>query len=561
MKKFITLLFLLSLISCIPDGARRTLGALEGDDDLTACSDLYFDLQDGNSCVSACTPTTQVVATSDEVSDLLNSESVSDGIKEIIKTAKGVCLEADIKEVRPSGELFIKGDFCVCRAGQSLSVNADSSCTTTCSAKTEEVAMLYGSVDVGALISGNEKLKNLYGFCKNSLDNDQLNNPNCEIQFTNGNNESVKIPLTVTSGSNRFSANLGSLAFDETYKYKIIETGTQIENATSDTKQLRIKEPDDTGDVNLEDNLHLTLVNQYTCLLRTVSVNEATSQNFYIDYARYHYYQQSTASILPLAPGAATRIFCHDYVTTGSKNDNVAFPRLENIPGHFTVWDNQDPRFIKDGTNYKVEHLVREKLVKMGYPTATTKSYFGTISTCVAPDTADNICVGPDILGYAMTPFINTAGKSFCPGLNEYNDQTKPEFVALGEIIGVATEGLYFAEGPREVVTITANDGTSSETEIARDLILIRENILKKIWFHLSSNGLPYAPTSSTERQATYFYWPPNYDTPYVQQKGFQKLYTVKGSNEIGSNGRTTTEATSIIPHDRKSFCVPATSN
>lgn len=561
MKKYLTLLLLISLMSCIPDGARRTLGSIEGDDDLSACTDLFFDYQDGNSCVSSCSETTQVAATQDEINSLLSSEEVSDGIKDIIKTAKGVCLEADIAEVRPTGEVFIKGDFCVCKSGASISVNADSSCTNTCSSKSEEVAMLYGSVDIGALISGNAKLVNLYGFCKNSLDNNQLNNPNCEIQFTNGNNESTKVALTVTTGSNRFSANLGALNFDETYKFKIIETGTQIENATSDTKQLRMKEPEDTGDVTLEDNLHLTLVNQYTCLLRTVSVNEATSQNYYIDYARYHYYQQSTASTLPLAPGAATRIFCHDYVKAGNVNDNVAYPRLENIPGHFTVWDVQDPRFVKSGNNYNVEFLIQQKLIKMGYTNATAKNYFGTISTCVAPDTADNICVGPDILGYAMTPFIDSNGKSFCPGLNQYNDLSKPEFVAIGEVVGVATEGLYFAEGPREVVTISNSDGTSTDTEIARDLILVRENILKKIWFHLSSNGLPYAPTTATERQATYFYWPPNYDTPFVQQKGFQKLYTVKGSNEIGTNGRTTVESTSIIPHDRKSFCVPATSN
>jgi len=561
MKKILIITLLLNFASCIPDGTRRTLATISSGNNITTCEDSFFDLTSGDTCQSACDEDTQQEATEEQISEIVNNSDVADDIKEIVQTSKGVCIEKETIPTRPSDSIFINGDFCVCKAGKVASVNADSSCSATCATKSDDFAKLYGSVTVGPLESGNDSFKNLYGWCTNSIDNNQVNNPSCQLVLRNTNNETIPINIEVTSGSNRFSVPLTNATFGETYSFKIQETGTQVENAVSDIKQLRMKEPEDDGGIILDDELHLTLINQYTCILRTTSVNEATSQNFYVDYARYHYYQQATSPVLPLAPGAATRIFCHDYVKEGNVNDKVQYARLETIPGHFTVWDVQDPRFLKDGDNLTVDYLIKEKLEKMGVTNPTLKSYFGTISTCVAPDSADNICVGPDILGFVMTPFTDSTGKSFCPGEAQYNDQTKPEFVAIGEVVGTPTEGLYFAEGEREVVSITNSDGSTTETEIQRDLILVRENILKKIWFHLSSTGVPYKPTSSTERQATYFYWPPNYNTPFVQQKGNQKLYTVKGPTEIGTNGRTTEVPTSLIPHDRKAYCVPATSN
>ena len=541
------------LYSCVPDGA-RTGGTFVSTDNAVTCTETFYLFTDGASCASSC-PTGTHEGTSDEITAILADATVTDEVKEIVQTSKGVCIDDLNIESRPSGEIFINSDFCVCKGGEVASVNSDSSCENTCSGKSEATATMFGSVNVSSVISGNDKLQNLHGWCTNDLDNNAENGASCSLVATDINGAKSNINLTTFSGSNTFQATLeGNISFDQTFSLQIIETGSGVENATSSFEQIRLKEPDTGDGLDLDGNLKVKLVGQYTCMFRTTQDDNNTGKSFYLDTARYHFYLPADSPITPLAPGVSNTIFCHDYVKENNVNDSAEFSRLEHIPDHFALWDTLDPRFVSDGSNLTIDFIIQEKIQKLGISNAPVKSYFSALNGCTSPDAQGDSCIN-QILGMAMNPFIDSKGKSFCPGTDEYLG-TNPEMIALGEVIGVPTEGVYYAEGPREVQTLP--DGT--QQVLSNDVIMIRENILKKIWFHFGANGVPVAPTEQTESQATYFYWPADFDSPFVHKKGYQKLYTVKRMDELLNDGRTTEIPTSLKPHDRKTACVPASS-
>jgi hypothetical protein len=558
MKKIFTALtFTLAatlLISCVPDGGQGR-GKFTSTASAVTCTDSFFLFTDGSSCATSC-PTGTHEGTSDEIAAILADANVTDEIKNIVQTSKGVCIDDPNIEKRPTGEVFISSNFCVCKNSKVASVNSDVSCSNTCADKSEATATIFGSVTVSSVVSGNDKLQNLHGWCTNDLDNGAQNGAACSLVATDQNGASSNINLTTTAGSNNFSATLeGNISFDKTYKIQIVETGSGVENAASTFEQVRLKEPDDGSGLDLDGNLKIKLVGQYTCFFRTTQVDNSNNDNFYLDTARYHFYLPADAPVTPLAPGMHNTIFCHDYIKEGDNNDKANYARLEYIPDQFALWDTLDPRFVQDGSNLTVDFLIQEKIKKLGVSNAPLKSYFSALNGCSSPDSQGSGCIN-QILGMAMSPFIDSKGKSFCPGTDEYLG-TNPEMIALGEMIGVPTEGVYYAEGPREIQTLP--DG--SQQELSNDVIMIRENILKKIWFHLGQNGVPVTPTEQTESQATYFYWPADFDSPFVQKKGYQKLYTVKRMDELLNDGRTTSIPTSLKPHDRKAACVPASSN
>ncbi|WP_198295378.1 hypothetical protein [Bacteriovorax sp. DB6_IX] len=549
---FITIAALLT--SCVPDssGGRQKFTSSAS---ATTCTESFFLYTDGTSCATTC-PTGTHEGTSDEVAAILADATVSDEIKEIVQTSKGVCIDDPTIESRPSGEIYINSDFCVCKNAKVASVNASTSCTSTCAEKNVTVATIFGSVSVSSVISGNENLKNLHGWCNNDLDNEAQNPASCSLVATDMNGASANINITTSANSNSFSATLeGNISFDKTYKLQIVETGTGVENATTSIEQVRLLEPETDDGLDLDGNLRIKLVGQYTCFFRTIQTDNNTNDDYYLGTARYHFYLPSDASITPLSPGLYSTIFCHDYVKEQDTNDKAKYSRLEFIPDQYALWDTLDPRFIKSGNNLSVDFLIQEKIEQFGVSDPPLKSYFSELNGCTSPDSSGSGCIS-QVLGIAMSPFIDSKGKSFCPGTDEYLG-TNPEMRALGEIIGVPTEGIYYAEGPREVQTLP--DG--SQQELSNDVIMVREGVLKKIWFHLGNNGVPVTPTEQTENQATYFYWPADFASPYVQKKGYQKLYTVKRIGELLNQGRTTEIPTSLTPHDRKAACVPASSD
>ena len=88
------------------------------------------------------------------------------------------------------------------------------------------------------------------------------------------------------------------------------------------------------------------------------------------------------------------------------------------------------------------------------------------------------------IVGYFMIPFINTTtGEGFCPKQENYNGND-PLFRVLKDYIGVDTEGVYLAE--RESLAVTNDSGIPEEAR--QDILIIRETLLKKIWFYYENN-------------------------------------------------------------------------
>lgn len=554
MKKTIFMTFALLLSSCVPESAGTGRGTFTSSEQAVTCTDSFFILSTGDTCSTSC-PTNTKEASDEEKQAILTDETISDSIKEIVQTSAGVCIDVAQVESRPDNNIFVDGGFCVCKNQKVASINSDVSCTATCSTKNVSVATLYGAVSVGALIQGNEKLKNLHGFCTSDLDNNPSNAASCKLIAKDSLGSESSINLVTTSGSNNFSATLeGNLNFNTTYTLKIKETGSGVENAGSDSFHVRLKEPDDDG-LDIIGDLRIKLVGQYSCFIRIPAEDNATKENYYLDTANYHFYLPANTPVTPMAAGVVDRLFCHDYIKENSLNDSPKFTRLEFIPDHFALWDINDPRFIQDGSNLTVDFLIQEEMEKLNVSNPPLKSYFSQLNGCVAPDDSGGPCIS-SIIGMALRPFVDSSGKSFCPGISDYIGDN-PEMVALGQVLGNPTEGVYYAEGPKQTLVISE---TGETQQFDSDVIMIRENILKKIYFHFGAGGLPIKPKPSTENQPTYFYWPPDYDNPYVQKLGYQKLYTVKTISELINKDRVTEVPSTLTPHDRKTACIPALS-
>lgn len=568
MKVVYLLLFILITSSCVPQVARPD-GFF---DDVTTndnCEGLFFLLNEGNVCASACNDG-EVEASDEEIATLLEDATLDDFTKENIRIADGVCISAPEVIQRPSDSIFLDDNFCICKNGKVASVTSGPNCASTCASKTSTTAAtIFGSVTTGALVTGDTDLQNLFGFCNTEIPNGAQNPPTCSIVATDIDGRRFTAALTPFQGTNLYEANLDALGvnYGEAYTFHIEETGSGVENAQSDYEQFKLFEPGDEDEYN--GNLKIKLISQYTCMIRATatSSNYDPTDQIYLDTVRKHFYMPVDYPTPYLPPGVSDTIFCHDYIKTGQNDDAPQFQRLELIPDNFSLWDVNDGRFIPDGNNRKVDFLIKERMTEMGANITGTKSYFAPLETCVAPSVDvsgggfPEACVSPETgliqSGLAMIPFfVDNSGKAICPGYDEYNS-SNIEFKALGEIIGVPTEGLYFAQGPREVIELT--DGTKQEIKPA-DVMFIREGLLKEIWFHLTSNGVAYKPTEDTESQPTYFYWPADTTSPYTQKRGYQKLYQVMHASELLSSGYTTSIPTTIKPQDRKMGCIPVTS-
>ncbi len=552
------------LVSCIPDGgtSSSSRGAYIGaDSGQTTCANSYFVYddtvdEDNLFCVDVC-PSGKVEATTAQRNTLLNDDSISEVIKVIIESSKSLCVDEVIVPTRPNGEIFLNEDFCICKDEQVASLNASNACASVCSVKTESVATLFGSVTVGPSISGNETYKTLHGFCNSQIDNGATTIPACSLIVSDGQATVATIPIVTTEGTNNYTATLdgNGLSYNQTYSFRIVETGTNVEDAGSDYENFRLKEPTDdltqiTGD------LGITLVGQYTCFTRANQVLEATNQNYFYETLRTHYYYASGSFPNILPPGVYQQIFCHDYLSDGL-NDKQSYSRLEYIPDHLALWDQNDPRFIAEGDYLIADLLIERKVEQLGARLSETKNYFSVLELPFAPSvSAEGVQTATTTrnAGFAMRPFIDNDGKSYCPDEDEYQSNNV-EMVAIGQILGNPTEGIYYAKGPPEIIEFP-----DASPIVQESIMLIRESVLKKIWFHFGANQLPVKPTLSTENQATYFYWPPDYANPYVEKKGYQKLYTVKSIRELQQDSATTSDlpvTQTFIPHDRKAACIP----
>ena len=155
-------------------------------------------------------------------------------------------------------------------------------------------------------------------------------------------------------------------------------------------------------------------------------------------------------------------------------------------------------------------------------------------------------------IGFIMTPWSEEGSNiSFCPDQFNY-DSDAPIFRILKNYVGVNTEGLYL--GVREPITIT--DGDGNQIEAPQGLVLIREGLLKQIWFYYE-NGRHFMPDEENDQSRTLrFYWPPDTVYPYVR-KGKQFIYTVTHPSDLGNTNIAGIRNT-VISADKKFACIPS---
>jgi hypothetical protein len=472
-----------------------------------------------------------------------------------VATAKGIIAPIDtnkkLEETRPTKQIFINRNFCVCLKDKSDALgNCNSFCATKSTDKNDSI--LYGSVTLSAELSNNEKFNNLDKWCKTPVNNVE---GSCRLQLTN---ESGSFPLnfTTSSGSNSFSAILtGAVDYNKTYSVKILE---QNSGAISDSIQVRRKKYTDTTVAT--GPLKIVPTSMYSCISRSACVGPTpgdtscpllgTANDFaYLNAARTHFFFASNSKP-PAVPASETAFFCHDIVLHGNV-DSSLFDRLELLPTHFLVWDQSDVRFYDQDSNGKldVNEIIEKKLLEE-YSISKTINLFSELKW---PNSLSAGTNNTPRMGYIMQAWVDQqSGMGYCPNEQHYlsNDGL---FRILGEVVGTKTEGIYLSERDPEV--IFGADGKA--VTVPTDIMLVREGLLKKIWFYQENNQF-FEPTETTASQKTIqFFWPADTLNPFVK-KSTQRLYTIKRSEDIGTGLTSNTIPTSVRAADKRFGCIPA---
>jgi len=510
---------------------------------------------DQSVCLAACPDDGTKPGTADQIQSLKDdiAATKADGqiddateafLTTMIDTAEGVCMQPQV--VRPDGEVFIKRDFCSCLQGKADIIN---NCEGFCAGKASiTTPTLFGSVDVGPTIQINSLLGNLHNWCTIELPDTNQPAPNCVIEAFDGLTTNT-LDITTFSNSNAFQANLTSLAKNKTYVAVIKETGS---GAQSNEFQIRRVDPPEDNNEDTTTPLKIMPVSQYTCLNRTGSLQDGTqcgelsgSDEIFNCGTREFYYFASNNAPPPMPPGAHF-ILCHD--PQFGKDDSPLHPRLELIPQHIAMWDQSDIRFADQNGDSRpdINQMIQDRLANE-FGVTRTINIFGLFTWPNKPATSGGSGTPPNV-GFYMQPWIDSqTGRGFCPKQEQYNGND-PTFKIMKEVVGVDTEGIYLSVKQPEA---------SDQQEGGNKLQLIREGLLRKIWFYFE-NGQHFVPDDITASQKTImYYWPPDVNDPYVQ-KSTQKIYTVRAPEDINSNGASSGLVTTVRPPDKRFGCVPS---
>lgn len=465
----------------------------------------------------------------------------------------------DKAAVRPDGAIFWKSDFCACKDGRPVSYG---NCSTFCSGKnTNGAELLYANFSVSEAISLGG-LGNVHAWCKVNLPGDTVN-PECELQAKDENGTIISLEVNVPANSNSITADIkDKLSYDKTYVLTLVE---KTSKAKSNAVQL-IKFSTDTN-ISVLGPLKNAPVSQYTCMVRDFSSDDATGDIYYDSAYRLHFYFIPRIPPKPI-PAGNSNLICHDiFNPLYGIVDQELFPRFEQLPGVFNLWDTTDPRFYDNNGNgtMDVNEMIVQKTRNFGGTIPTGTSFFQTFSWPGSPQLqseSGNNSTTSQPLGYFMAPWIDqTTFMSYCLNATHYNS-SNPLFKAMRDIIGVDTEGLYIGEKAPE----TVRDSNGNLTTGFPDYILIRESDLKSVWFYIK-NGVPTVPTdSNVANVAVYFYYPLNKASPFVRTST-QRIFRVRSAAELNSSsssgsistsGSTSSGGgTSYPPHDRKIGCIP----
>ncbi|MFT6630245.1 MAG: hypothetical protein ACJAS4_000179 [Bacteriovoracaceae bacterium] len=476
------------------------------------------------------------------------SESVSTEVEEEDESV----IEEEAVPSRPSGAIIIQSNHCACAKGKPISIG---NCTNICqekSSSSDETKKFFFEVDLTPAIT-ETNLLDVFGFC-NTLDG-ETSVASCSVEVKDeAGNIDYNLAFAPASGSKSFTLDVGALAEDQTYRLTIVEASS---GARSTTVQLRL-----TSDLIVDTvggPLALMPVNQYSCLFRSGSIDSTSGELIVDNVNRFHFYFIPETRPEPLQQASLPSVNCYDIELYGTTPINS--PLLEESTGAFSVWNKADPRFFDlDGDNViQIHNLLEQSMLLQGQALATPPTLFfplswpngfddGDTNPSDSADTATTIEVSSSDLGYYMTPFLDSdTFKAYCPKKEHYYSDS-PLFKAMREVVSLDTEGLYAAK-----------------QDNVCDFILIKESLLKKIWFYIEG-GEHIEPTNNTiSGKKVQFYWPADTASPFIK-KSHQRIYTIKSSQEITCGSNTTPESsgqngdgvrTNIPPHDKRIGCIP----
>ena len=548
MKRFgqiIANIFPIVLLSCFDEGglAGRPLiqkfGGTGSAGEESVCRHFY-NLVDGE-CLSECRAETHPATASEKeqvLEEIKNSSLEEERKQEIlnhIASAQGTCIDGT-GILRPNNSIFVKRDYCICLNGKPDSLN---NCSNFCSKKKDSSSTLYGSVEPGEKVVNNPRLGNLKNWCSIELSADYPS-PGCVLEII-GDSESITVPVVIAPQSNSFKANLSTLDYETPYVAKIVEANSGS-NVHSDTFQIyRKKYPEDLSFP--VGPLKVSPVSQYTCLTRVGETDEVN--DFYTSGHKIHFYFVAGRSPEKVSPGN-NFLTCHDINSLGNR-DSALYERLELIPQQFMIWDESDIRFYDQDKNDEtdINQHIQKRLLEE-YNIRSTINIFTLFNWPNHPEVET-----PPNLGFIMQPWVDSeTGRSLCPTQKHYHGDV-PVFKILKELVGVDTEGIYVAE--REALSRLDSNGNIQE--VPQDVLLIREKMLKKIWFYFE-NGKYFIPDEVTAVQKKiYFYWPPDTNYPYIR-KSDQHIYTIKSAENLGKKEIVGLNTTIRTP-DKRFGCVP----
>ena len=461
-------------------------------------------------------------------------------------------------EQRPSGAVFFDRNFCACFQQKPVIL---SDCQAYCADRNDLTPTGYFNFTLGAEVTENANLGDLNNWCTATLAS-TTSSTGCYLEAKFG-AETQRITGLTISG-NTIQANLQILDDDKTYIMTLVE---QSSGARSDSVHLRKIDPEETSS-NTDGVLKIIGANQYNCFFRS---GLQDSNNLFYDYniSKTYYYVDNN---LPpnVVPGHPS-IVCHDNQLFGN-DDNPLYPRLNLQESVFYLWDQNQVKFydLNNNSSLDINEELTQRFTEAGVvgntQTFAKLEWFfypqGALSTGTDDNTSTdnsqlNNSAPPTLakLGFFMSPFVegnNNTG--LCPKQSDFNG-TSPLFNILKDYIGGDTEGIYLAVREPLSYSYTDANGIVQTVSSPDDFLIIREGLLKQIWFYTNPQGLHIVPDENSVANNTIrFYYPPDTSSPFVK-KSYQRVFTVTHPNIY--NGDPNAIPTSIIPSDKRFGCIP----
>lgn len=492
-----------------------------------------------------------------ELDDDVDESAARADLNNVVKYAKGICIKTPAS--RPSDEVFVDPKFCACQKGKPFVVN---DCEAFCTSYTEEEPKLFVTTTVGPKISSDTELVTTKGWCNNDLTESVANHaPSCILQLFDGIN-TIPVEMDFT-GDFSFTADLSKISKNKTYVATIYEVESGAKSKPFQLHAVDIISSDDDNSP-----LKIMPISQYTCIYTYYdsTVESALATDFYSGNMSRIYLYYPSNKLPEVSAGTLTNLFCHDIIKYGRK-DSILYPRLELIPNSFALWDKSDIRFYDADNNTKIDinEQIQNRLINE-YGIASSINIFNPITYATSiiqenGNSSDSTVNTKTILqGFYMQPWIDRNTKlGYCPKQEHYHGDA-PVFRILKEIIGIDTEALYFGKSAPSSAIID-----QEEVYIQGSIIMIRESVLKKIWFYYE-NGQPLQPNEviAGQKEILFYYPPaPNYESPYVK-KSYQKLFKLYHPQEAAQEESEDQSLvpppprTDILPPNKMFGCVPS---